>query len=402
MLNIDFSQYSFHFLSKPIKTKRLGIKIAWILILLTFFTLNVYYVVLNIIDFLNFETTTSIYEIDENSAEFPTISFCVCESKYNISILYTSFNNDNTLEDDWENHFEMYKDTSYGKCYRFNSGKNMFNQTIPIKYSKSSGFDDGLELRFYSKTDDDFGSLKILIHNHSQTPATIYNKGFSVSAGTYNYFILNRNLIQRLEQPYNDCYKNLSQFKLNKTIINYMLNKMNWIYTQSECIRLCKNLKFTEMNDCDCTLKSIEEDISSECMTSNKTKISKNCSRQFMANFNPIEKCKQYCPLECESFYYQINTYTRLIDAGNLSIISKDSSFVYQSFKTYANVSKTFYSINVYYEDLKYTLISQKPKIELFGLISNIGGLFSLFLGFSLGSFLELFEILIEFILQKN
>ena len=295
----------------------------------------------------------------------------------------------------------MYKDTSYGKCYRFNSGKNMFNETIPIKYSKSSGYDDGLVIDFYSNTKYDFGSLKILIHNHSQTPATISNRGYRVSAGTYNYFILNRNSIQRLEQPYNNCYKNISQFRFNKTIINYMMNNMSWIYTQNECIRLCKNLKFIEMNECNCTLKSIEEDISSECIT-DKTEISKNCSRQYIANFNPIENCKQYCPLECESFYYQINTYTRLIDAGKISNISNDSSFGYKSLKTYENVSKRFYSINVYYEDLKYTLISQKPKIELFGLVSNIGGLFSLFLGFSLGSFLELFEVLIELILQKN
>ena len=47
-------------------------------------------------------------------------------------------------------------------------------------------------------------------------------------------------------------------------------------------------------------------------------------------------------------------------------------------FETYENLSKIYFSINVYYQDLKYTLISQKSKIELFGFISNLGGIFRL------------------------
>jgi hypothetical protein len=54
--------------------------------------------------------------------------------------------------------------------------------------------------------------------------------------------------------------------------------------------------------------------------------------------------------------------------------------------------------IRIYYDDLKYTWINQQPKIELFGLISNIGGSLSLFVGISFISFLEFFEITFEFI----
>ena len=57
------------------------------------------------------------------------------------------------------------------------------------------------------------------------------------------------------------------------------------------------------------------------------------------------------------------------------------------------------FKIYIFYEDLKYTLITQKPKIELFGLISNIGGTLGLFIGFSFISVLELFELLVEYIL---
>jgi hypothetical protein len=56
------------------------------------------------------------------------------------------------------------------------------------------------------------------------------------------------------------------------------------------------------------------------------------------------------------------------------------------------------YNIYVYYQDLKYTLISEQPKVELFGLISNLGGILGLFIGFSFISLLELFELIAEFI----
>ena len=64
-------------------------------------------------------------------------------------------------------------------------------------------------------------------------------------------------------------------------------------------------------------------------------------------------------------------------------------------------MSRTFFAFRVYFEDLKYTLIKQQPKIELFGLISNVGGTLGLFLGFSFISLLELFEVLAELVFTK-
>jgi len=82
-----------------------------------------------------------------------------------------------------------------------------------------------------------------------------------------------------------------------------------------------------------------------------------------------------------------------IIDTGNISL---DSPFPYPNFGTYENVSKTFFSIKVYYENLKYTLIDQHPKTELFALIAEIGGIMGVFLGFSIISVIELFELFYE------
>jgi hypothetical protein len=94
-------------------------------------------------------------------------------SHLSIKILDFWFNNKEQFID---KDLQVYNDSSYGKCYRFNSGKNNNNEIISIKKSKKSGLDDGFQLSFYSNTTLDYGRFIILIHNQTQTPSTIYNK----------------------------------------------------------------------------------------------------------------------------------------------------------------------------------------------------------------------------------
>ena len=114
-----------------------------------------------------------------------------------------------------------------------------------------------------------------------------------------------------------------------------------------------------------------------DCFIKFEKSSSGNCTLKNKQGFfekSILEKCLKYCPLQCDSFSYDI------------SINSYD-----QNPKNSSN-----YTIGVYYEDLKYTLVSQQPKIELFGLISNIGGTLGLFIGFSFITLLEIFELLAE------
>jgi len=59
------STSSFSYLVNPIRSKKLLIKIIWILFLIGFYIGSIYYVILNILDYLKYDTTTSIYEINE-------------------------------------------------------------------------------------------------------------------------------------------------------------------------------------------------------------------------------------------------------------------------------------------------------------------------------------------------
>ena len=100
-----------------------------------------------IIEYLNFDVVTFTHQINEKESQFPTISFCGEEKNLNISIESFWFN-DEDLEINWQNQIETYDDYVFGRCFRFNSGKNITKHKIPIKNSKRSGWSTGFSIQF--------------------------------------------------------------------------------------------------------------------------------------------------------------------------------------------------------------------------------------------------------------
>jgi hypothetical protein len=149
------------------------------------------------------------------------------------------------------------------------------------------------------------------------------------------------------------------------------------------------------MVKCECPLNNLDDNLFLECNLNVKNKTIKDCVSQLFLSFqkNKEETCSEYCPMECNSFSYDVTHYSEtLLSKGNIG----GSQFLYADFKSYENVSRSYFEISVFYEELKYTLISQRPKTEIFDLISNVGGIFGLFLGMGLMSFVEFLEIILE------
>jgi len=120
--------------------------------------------------YLKFDVVTKIEAIEEQPSPFPSISICsVSKSFDNISlnsiILSCSFNDDNECKANPENFFEMFQGPKYGVCYKFNSGKNLSNDSIPIRRIYLGGYSHGFLL-----TVKENHSLLINIHNHSLSP----------------------------------------------------------------------------------------------------------------------------------------------------------------------------------------------------------------------------------------
>ncbi len=173
--------------------------------------------------------------------------------------------------------------------------------------------------------------------------------------------------------PYSECYKDVHTFDQNKTITNF-IKWHNETYKQTNCLVYCYDLNYINTNPCNCTNTSLGN-VWSDCFDKHEKKNQTGCTYQNKLSFfkeSVLEKCQSYCPLECDSVSYSV----------------AEKSF---------SVVDTSTSLYIYYESLKYTLLSQVPKTEGFDLVSNIGGIFGSFIGMSFVSLFELGELIIEF-----
>lgn len=200
-----------------------------------------------------------------------------------------------------------------------------------------------------------------------------------------------------LDEPYNNCIKNVSLSLANKTLIDYILNA-NTSYSQRECNNLCINLFLLEKSNCGCnsTLGNAYKDCGKPWYKQALSDPVTTCSVNFLNEFQKrsFEECYKYCPLECDSVSLGLMLYSEnLISNGKISNKSKET-YKLSKFNTYEEVHRRFASISVFYDELKYTKLSQHPKLQPYDLASNFGGVLGLFLGVSFLSFADVFEVL--------
>ncbi len=68
----------------------------------------------------------------------------------NLILNKTELNSDEGVRSDPDNHLDQFISILYDKCFRFNSGKNMTNHSIPIKNSTSGGEFDFYRLNIFT------------------------------------------------------------------------------------------------------------------------------------------------------------------------------------------------------------------------------------------------------------
>jgi len=415
---------TFHGLPNIVRTNSKLFQIIWLIFSIISACTCIFYTFQTISEYLSFNTVTTFKLVSLDQTLFPTVSFCAYPS-FNGSIdniiMATQFENVDATN--FSQIFEEFKHKIYGKCFRYNSGKNLYGNKINLVSSTAAGYLNKLKIRIYLHIPEqmDFGELLIRyylkniisfkniisyfnsIHNHSTPPFDIENEGYWVKSGTWNFYQIERVFTEYLDEPYNDCLKNVSRFNLNKTIIDYIFY-LNRTYSQTDCHLICSYLHALEESNCSCnsSISNFEKDCIPNYYQS-PTSI-KSCIAKYLLKFRQnlkSEKCYKYCPLECDSASFQITPFFEPLPTNGIIGNITKTDFGLSRFNTYEQVNKNFFEFFVYYKTLKYTLISQEPQQNIVGIISNIGGIFGLLLGISFLSFIEIFEIIFEIILYK-
>jgi hypothetical protein len=143
-----------------------------------------------------------------------------------------------------------------------------------------------------------------------------------------------------------------------------LLTDANFTYKQSDCMDLC----FSEylFDECKCyegsTINFFNDQI---C----KTKEDIKCMESFFSKFDHlyIQICD--CPLECYTISYKLSTsFSTFPTSGYSELYNRSYNMPVYDLK------EVLLSLNIFFDDFRFTMIDEKSKTDWTDLLSNIGG----------------------------
>jgi hypothetical protein len=129
-----------------------------------------------------------------------------------------------------------------------------------------------------------------------------------------------------------------------------------------------------------------------------------NSSILFSKNSFYLNECD--CPYECEKTYYTYTSSISLFPTLQYSNYIFQSDLIKRKYPniTYQQLKKSVARVQIFFDEMKETVVEESVKTELSDLISNLGGTLGLFLGLSFLSLIEFVEVLLQalFVLINN
>jgi hypothetical protein len=228
---------------------------------------------------------------------------------------------------------------------------------------------------------DGIGGLYVLVHNQSSKPIKLRG-GINVPSGFETYISVARTFETKQSHPYSDCIDDLTGFSsYSKRIFAYFAEFNQTTYDQQTCIDFCYQDLLIQSCNCSSMLTNaiqgvqycdIDNGIGNTCMD--------NMNALF-ASSNVDLLCQNACPSKCQVQKFDLST----------------SLLYYPSYNTISDTwvnEKAVFVVN--YKDNIVTQIDNFASITADQLLGLIGGNLGLFIGVSLLSTIELFELIFE------
>lgn len=258
---------------------------------------------------------------------------------------------------------------SFGDCVRFNGVTNTKLETVE---SRTNNFTFRV-LTQLNKSISEFEDSRFLPHSQME----IY-----VTDNFVNSFLkIDPLRIEKNKEIYVSFYKACIETKLGYPFHNCTenLNKTNY---HMNCIEECINKEIKDKYNCsipsyyridgleECGDKPQIYEVPNLWQTSDRYEKNINYIKNLTNEF--FNLCENECPEECESTTFKTKS---------IAISSIGDTVLSFSFSDFTTLN-----------------ITQIPKMNLFSLVSNIGGSLGLFIGISFLSFFELIEFFIDVI----
>ena len=168
----------------------------------------------------------------------------------------------------------------------------------------------------------------------------------------------------------------------------------NQTYSQQYCYLIC--LQNQVIKRCNCSIiwlpnyknYTVCNYDQKDCSTSSVTEILEG-----KQNLN----CTSSCPTECEFIEYKVSTSRATYPTEYYRDLLSTHSIINSSGINIQDIDKAVLRVNVFYETMSYTTITETLSITPETFFSNIGGTLGLCLGVSILSIVEILELIINF-----
>ncbi|XP_077989200.1 epithelial sodium channel subunit gamma-like [Glandiceps talaboti] len=288
------------------------------------------------------------------------------------------------------NNFTQVLNPKYGNCYSFNVGAN----DTEILTSTRPGPSHGLLLTLFIEEDEyletftESSGAVVLVHPHDVV-AFPEEQGIEIPPGYASSIGVRLKQVTRKGGKYTDC--------TNGTSMNLLYE--GYAYSVEACLRTCFQENLMERCNCyDPTLPNDNDDLSLCVDTSNGL----TCQNTVKSEYDSDRLgCRDECPQACldrtyqaavsmsawPSEAYQHKLFTRL---------SKRSKKINEQLGSVEDSRRNLIRLRVYFSELNYESITEKPEFDEVALLSNLGGLMGLYIGASVISLFEFIEFIID------
>jgi len=384
-------QTSCHGIPRVVAEDLKAVKILWLICFILSASAGIYTVSLTISSYLEYDVVTTINVFYDKKPQFPAVTFAVLKSNSKVfaplqQIMYEcKFNRKICSANDFETKIDRYGYVSY-----------KFKPKVSLNPGAAFGLQVSLNLESIYDSGYNFTGLRIIIHNDS-IDSGFYggysDENLKLLSATKTDIVVDRIFTYRLDEPYNDCIKDVHRLdKSDSDIYKFILTSTNYSYRQQDCIQYCLGREYYKFYKLTPKIEVLQNAI---------REVNGNRLAEFYEknDYWVDEVCLPNCPLECDSIRYETSSsvmrFTKNYNITNLNLTSLIN---------YEKKADDLISFNVFYYDFKYTTVSQQPKMSVLSFISNIGGNFGLFIGISFLSFVEIIQFVLEiaFILSER
>ena len=430
-----------HGIPSILNSKNLIIRLIWIISFLGSSCGCVWFILSNLNEYFKHEVVSKININYVNELPFPVISICdlnrintkelnqymintyrgeypnmslfdetMVHQKLNRSITYSRKNLNESIvkcafkftECDLDEDFEYYFDHVYGNCFRYNSGKNMKGERVKQKSSYGVGVYNALELELYIGSIDQNENLFSIDHGlnlfiTNETHDALNGEGISLSPGNSYKIIINKYSIMKESYPYSNCMSDLITIDSYKSDCYKKVFRSNLTkYHFRDCFYICYRGLVEKNCKCNILMGNYEENSSLKTCRRREFMCTENEWSNLVSNTSLLNDCD--CPFECEILGYHYTISSSQYPTKKYSNYLRNESLIRKlnPNMNFEEMRKSLTRIIIFYDEMKETIFTEEIKIQTFDLVSNIGGIFGVFMGLSFLSLIGFVEIIVN------